>query len=310
MRSNFAPRIWRPGTTPVGDAKVDWSRPLAQGLVSLLLVNGNSAVDVVSGLPGTYTTATPVGSARGAAMNFPAAGNVSFASTAAIGPVGGITIAAWINVADFGTYRGIIGKTLSNYPAPYDFYLTGGGGVPSVFRGDGAAVRGYTALSAPATGVWQHVVAQVDSANTTGTFYLNGAANGTGSSTSSTGSTSVANGTGAALVGSRADGVTQFSGKIQSVTIYNRVLSATEVAQLYNDSFAFLVPAAPRTFFVGATIASAAPPPMRINFGARAPSIPESLAMFAAAAVITNPDTTRRGLLGQRRPQTTKGPGC
>jgi len=48
-----------------------------------------------------------------------------------------MTIAAWVKVTDFTGYRSIVSKSIWFNPAPYDFYLAVGTGLPQFFRGDG-----------------------------------------------------------------------------------------------------------------------------------------------------------------------------
>jgi hypothetical protein len=69
-----------------------------------------------------------------------------------------MSILAWVNVTNFSNYRSIVGKTPpSSVPAPYDYYLISGSGVPTLYRGNGSANANVSGTSAPATGVWQYV---------------------------------------------------------------------------------------------------------------------------------------------------------
>jgi|GEM_PF-688186 len=142
---------------------------------------------------------------------------------------GDLTIATWINPADFSNYLGILSKASANIPAPYDYYLEAGTGRPVFIRGDGSTFLGANGTSAPMAGQWSHAV--VTMSGTDVSFYLNGVANGQGSV-----STTIADAGGTLRIGSRDDGGTMFSGSIDEVGIWNRALPANEVQQLYTSA--------------------------------------------------------------------------
>ena len=143
---------------------------------------------------------------------------VEIPDSSSLSIAGDMTIAAWINVTDFANYTGIVGKTIGNLPAPYDFYLWQGTGIPKFYRGNRVAVNWVDGASAPATGVWQHVAVVMN--GTSVTHYLNGAPNGSG-----TLSTTIADAGTAVKIGSRDDLVTKMKGSLDEVVIYNRALS-------------------------------------------------------------------------------------
>jgi RHS repeat-associated protein len=142
---------------------------------------------------------------------------------------GDLTMAAFVNPADFSNNRCIISKTNSGgpYPAPYDSYLTMTSGIPSFSVGNGTSggSAGYSGTNSHPASSWSHFAAKVS--GTTVTFYKNGVANGTGI----IGVTPTDAGT-PLYIGKRADNGSIFSGSMTDVRLYNSALSAAEIAQL------------------------------------------------------------------------------
>ncbi len=88
---------------------------------------------------------------------------------------GNITISLWVKVTDFVGYRGLVGKTKNDIPAPYDYYLDDG--IPSFSGGSGVVSDSVPATSSPSFG-WQYLAVRMS--GTEVTHYLNGTPNGTG----------------------------------------------------------------------------------------------------------------------------------
>ena len=155
--------------------------------------------------------------------------NITFPDSSAIAITGDMSILAWVTVTNFSNYRSIVGKTPpSSVPAPYDYYLISGSGVPTLYRGNGSANANVSGTSAPATGVWQYVA--VTMTGTSVVHYLNGNTNGSG-----TLSTTIANNASYPLnVGNRQDGVTRMLGKYGILQLYNIGLTASQVLQNFN----------------------------------------------------------------------------
>jgi hypothetical protein len=112
-------------------------------------------------------------------------------------------------------------------PAPYDYYMNINTGRLVFLRGNGSVYAYTTSTASPALNTWQFVA--VTMSGTTITHYLNGETNGI-----DTASTTIADNGDNALVGSRGDSVTKMNGKINTLQIYNRALSAAEVQQNYS----------------------------------------------------------------------------
>jgi hypothetical protein len=197
--------------------------------------SGTTAADQAGGNAGAYTGGVTLGAPGAvtdgdtAALFDGSSGYVNVPSSANLALTGDMTSEAWVKPTDYGNYNGIVGKTRGNLPAPYDFYLSQGSGVPTFLRGDGTwgQVGVVSGSNAPPVGRWSHIVVTV-SGNTV-THYLNGVQNGSGTLTS-TGQDA-----GTALrIGSRNDLVTMFKGGIDEVAVYGAALTPTQVSNHYN----------------------------------------------------------------------------
>jgi hypothetical protein len=167
---------------------------------------------------------------------------VTIPDSASLHLTSGMTLEAWIKPTDYANYNGIAGKTSSNLPAPFDLYLSQGNGKPVFYVGDGGSHLGnLTGTSAPATGVWSHivVVSSGSFASVTLTQYLNGATNGTTTLTNFTAADTV----NSIKIASRNDLVTMFKGGIDEVRMSSSPRTAGWVATEFsnqNSPFTFL----------------------------------------------------------------------
>ena len=150
---------------------------------------------------------------------------------------GDMTIAAWINVTDYANFRSIVGKTNVNLPAPYDYYLVTGSGIPRFFRGDGLGTHlNIDGVVAPATGQWQHVAVTMSGTNVT--HYLNGVPNGGGVL-----STVIVDQNNPFRIGNRNDLFTDFVGRMDDVAIFDEGLSQAQIGDIMSGNFsAFVIP--------------------------------------------------------------------
>jgi predicted RecA/RadA family phage recombinase len=142
-----------------------------------------------------------------------------------------LTIEAWINPTNFSKYDGIFSKTAGgggNIPAPYDFYLSAGGGIPEFFSGNGSAFSSVSGSSAPSAGAWSHIA--VTLSGSVVTHYLNGLNNGSGTDFATPG-----DGGTKAIIGSRTDLVTMFKGGMDEIRVSNIARSADWIATEYNN---------------------------------------------------------------------------
>ena len=146
---------------------------------------------------------------------------------------GDITSFFVVRMDDFTTFRAVWAKTAGaggNLPAPTDFYTLPGSGLPRVYRGDGTFgnlvnTDGSGALHAGAVDL-----VGFSAAGTTLTHFLNGSANGSGTTTTNT-----ADGDTPLWIGTRQDQFTRMKGDIAELLIYDSALAAADLrsVQLY-----------------------------------------------------------------------------
>ncbi|HUF60690.1 MAG TPA: LamG-like jellyroll fold domain-containing protein [Verrucomicrobiales bacterium] len=169
---------------------------------------------------------------RGGAVDLGEGSFLEVADSEGVSLTGDLTLAAWIRVTDFSTWRGLLGKTESNLPAPYDYYLITGSGVPILYRGDGAgSVAAVQAEAAPALGVWQHVA--VTMSGNMVRHYLNGQPNGMGTLNLA----AIADLDGTLRIGGRADGVTQMLGRMDDVAVFAGALTQAQIQDIMAGDF-------------------------------------------------------------------------
>lgn len=149
-----------------------------------------------------------------------------------------LTISTWINPTTLANYDGIVSKYAS---ATSDTTLNlGGTGVGTTSSlvatiRNGSDTYGYTATGKIVTGVWTHCILVFDGTQTGNSNRLKVYINGVSEALTFVGTipaTTVANAQNLRIgrTGSASD---YFDGKIDEVRVYNRALSAEEVAQLY-----------------------------------------------------------------------------
>lgn len=136
-----------------------------------------------------------------------------------------LTYSAWVYSDIVGT--NIDGQTFINKgDNPWSVILTVGGQKPNFHHHGPNVWLSGTSIN---LNEWVHVVASYDGSNSK--IYVNGVLNASASDTTDTSYDSVD-----LYIGTRAGGNTNiFNGKIDDVRIYNKALSASEVAALYGD---------------------------------------------------------------------------
>jgi hypothetical protein len=137
---------------------------------------------------------------------------------------GDIATFAVIRAQDYANYNSIWGKTAGNLPAPNDWYLILGSGIPQFYRGDGTSSGIQPAQGERAIKANTYVVIGFRQAGTTATHYLNGSTNGVREVTVTPADTGTN-----LKIGSRDDLFTKMKGDIAELLIYNEALSDAEI---------------------------------------------------------------------------------
>ena len=137
-----------------------------------------------------------------------------------------LTIYAVMRFDDFTNYNCIISKTLTNQPAPFDFYtLNANLSLPRLLRGDGGANSSATGVTnvAAGTAASNYCVISVIVNGTNAVMYLNGATNGIGVLAAG-----IADAGRALRIGSRADSVTRLKGDIAEIILTRGAFSLAD----------------------------------------------------------------------------------
>ncbi len=172
-----------------------------------------------SGNTGTVNGATRTASGRfGGALAFDGVNDrVSVPHSASLALTNAMTIEAWVAPDALGGWRTVLLKERAG-DLNYALYGSDDQGRPSVFGRD----RGTTGAAALGLGTWTHVAGTYDGA--TLRFYVNGAQVATRALTGT-----LASGTGPLSIGGNGVWGEWFSGRIDEVRVYNRVLSAADI---------------------------------------------------------------------------------
>lgn len=158
------------------------------------------------------------------------------------GFIGDMTIEAWLKPTDLTVQHGILSKTASNQPGPYDFSLATTTGIPHFVRGNGAGANdSKDATTGCTSGVWNSIaVTASGTSSRVISFFLNGATNGGGTMNSGGDGTNTANN---ADVGTRSDFGYFLKGGIDELRVSNTAKSADWLATEYNNQ------SSPSTFY-------------------------------------------------------------
>lgn len=245
------PREWNRKTVPNFPVELDPQHQLSVGLQSMFMP-GVAFYDFARrGLPGTPSGITRSGTSIGAAVNYPAAGNIIVNDSTAIGAnmTGDITLAWLGNFVDVTTYRALMSKS-NGASFSYDLFVAQLPSplVPNLVRGNGSAFALYTTgVPFPLDNIPHSAIWTCNAANTSATFYQDGVANFSGAPSSGSGTVPSNSTSDPLYIGQRAGGVTQASGNIQGIWLYNRIITPDEAAWLSAEPFAMLRPKLPRT---------------------------------------------------------------
>ncbi len=195
--------------------------------------SGTSAIDSsTGGNTGTLqNNPTRVAGKLGNALTFVGTSLQYVDLGTAISPGSQATFAFWIKTTSTTANERVFGKETSDYDTPFVFWKPPGGNAYNFFTSKSAGGNAYADVSISATGInngaWHHIVATVSS--TTITTYLDNVQKNTGAWTHGIKASSENT-----FVGwSAYPSTTYFNGTLDEVRIYDRALSAEDVAQLY-----------------------------------------------------------------------------
>lgn len=206
------------------------TRPSASSNTGLCIFNtDNDAIEVSDGT--NYLTYLNDGvlsyyGTNTKALEFDGIGDyVSIADDSTLDLTGDFSITMWINMDTQNQFNMFISKRASSGHA-WQFYVSNNS-LPNQrihFNNGGGIKNSNTGISA---GTWHHIGMTFSSGSVT--FYLNGSADGTATSTNTTNPTNTEDVTiGKAYNGNFVDG------KIDEVAIFNAELSAAQISNIYN----------------------------------------------------------------------------
>lgn len=221
------------GTKPILGEQIDWSHPLASGLVGCWLMNEGSGSTVQdlsgNGKHGTLGATTWAAGKFGSCLGFDGGDTINITGFSLSGSY---TWSFWVcstdttantDLFDCQTGRMIVLWRQSDMLTLYD----------GNYRYFG---------STPSSG-WHHVVFVASATTLTCSCYMDGVQSGI------TRTYTPVNIGGSVAIGSRYSGDDNyFNGLMSSCAIYNRALSASEIAQLYREPFGMIVQDRPELY--------------------------------------------------------------
>lgn len=199
-----------------------WKMDESSGDAADATGNGNTAVS-------TSVTYSAGKINNGANYNGSAFHTVTDNST--IEPVNAISIAAWVKISSLSSYQMLLAKGESaGDTQSYEIRTFAATSQIEVqMRAGGGAYIQYRTTTAIGTGSWVHVVATRN--GTTNKIYINGVSDTLAANTTNAGNIDYS--TGNLWLGQRNGGL-RFNGSLDEIGLWNRELSAAEVAELYN----------------------------------------------------------------------------
>jgi len=196
---------------------------------SYLSIFGQIASAIGTSLSGTGFTSGMLFSAVSDKLNF--------ANLSTLNISGSLSISAWIYPRSFG--GGNAGRIYDKFqysgsPAGTSFYIDNNVGTNAIGYNTGILLETTVRrISNQVTlNTWQHFAISHNGSTATVTFYKNGASIGSSGFTFAPVAA-----TGASVcVGNNFAGQFNFDGTIGTVRVYNRAITATEIAQIYNST--------------------------------------------------------------------------
>lgn len=216
--------------------------------------SGSTGADSGGTKPVTLTNATWVNdSQRGTVLA--TNGTNAYAATAgpALTTTASYSVSTWAyltSTANYATFVSQAGANMSAFYLQYNLSANAWTFVVQSADVHGAAQASVHASSAPLLNTWTHLVGVYDATAGTASLYINGALIGT------TSVTATFNATGPLVIGAvKTTGGTvsnQVSGRISDAQTYNRALTATDVATIYDSARVTITPQSngPHTLWV------------------------------------------------------------
>ena len=170
---------------------------------------------------------------------------VNAGSSAILDDLATLTVSAWIKptTSGEGNFGRIADKTAAS--TGWIFYMCADPGQANcvssnklaVYRDFSTTDGFWLSTTALTLGVWQHIAVTYDSSSASNDpiFYINGSAVGTTEVGTAPAGTAVSDAAQSLTIGNNPTAARTFNGSIDEVRLYSRILSATEIAALYNS---------------------------------------------------------------------------
>lgn len=145
---------------------------------------------------------------------------------------GDMAFSFWFNAESFpATSHGVISKWLNNTSTSSAYFVALGATYIELQLQNGTSTTSLDKATTFSTATWYHVVINYDISAGTVEFFVNGSSIGTASG----GPASINNGNESFKIGVLRTGIWPFDGLIDEVGVWSKVLTSTEVTDLYNS---------------------------------------------------------------------------
>ena len=197
-------------------------------------VIGSTAKDVGGGLSGTITGATHSDGADGAFTFDGSDDNIDFGTNLGTLPENGYSVCTWIYPDSGMSNKPIVGTAWTANSPDFGFHMRilSNGKIRLITLATSYDYRDTS--DTISTSGWSHMCGTYNASTRTTELYLNGSSN-QGSNLTVGGPLSAFNDTRTIKVGGTGGNSSVWDGKIAIVQLYNRVLSATEISQNFNE---------------------------------------------------------------------------
>lgn len=199
------------------------------------VVSAGNYLSVINKFIGSATGATLAGSGFTAGISFSSSTDkISFSDISSLNLTSNISVMGWIYPKSFGggSSGRIYDKFKTTLPqSGFALWIDNNIGTNAIVYGTGWIVSTSVARinNQVSLNTWQHFAAI--HSGTTVTFYKNGSSIGSSSSITAPSSASGV----AACIGNNSGGTNNFNGTLGTVRVYNKVLSASEIKQIYDS---------------------------------------------------------------------------